>query len=96
MTIDIRHNEPASRYELWLDDELASVADYRTVEDRVVFHHTETAVPFRDQGLAAQVVERALRDARAAGRTVVPACSFVARFVDQHPEYRDLVAPGVA
>ena len=97
MTTDIRHNEPASRYELWLDDELASVADYRsTGDDRVVFHHTETGVRFRDQGLAARVVAHALKDVRAAGRTVVPACSFVARFIDEHPEYRDLVATGVA
>lgn len=95
MTIDIRHNEPASRYELWLDDELASVADYRIADDRIVFHHTETAVRFRDRGLAARLIGHALTDVRATGRTVVPACWFVAEFVDQHPEYQDLVAPGV-
>ena len=95
MTTDIRHNEPASRYELWLDDELASVADYRSVGDRMVFHHTETAVRFRGRGLAAQLVERALQGARAAGRTVVPVCSFVARFIDERPEYHLLVAPGL-
>jgi predicted GNAT family acetyltransferase len=95
MTIDIRHNEPASRYELWVDEELASVADYRIVDDRIVFHHTETAVRFRDQGLAARLVGHALDDVRGTRRNVVPACSFVAQFIDDHAVYHDLVAPGV-
>ena len=95
MTIDIRHNEPDTRYELWLDDELASVADYRVVDNRTVFHHTETSTRFRDQGMAARLVEHALTDVRATGRTVVPRCWFVAEFIDAHPEFKDLMAPGV-
>jgi predicted GNAT family acetyltransferase len=92
MGITIRNNEPASRYELWLDGVLASVADYRLVGDRVVFPHTETAPRYRGQGLAARLIEGALDDVRASRRTVVATCWFVAEFIDQHPEYQDLAA----
>jgi predicted GNAT family acetyltransferase len=33
-----------------------------------------------------------LGEARTAGRTVVPACSYVARFIEKNPGFADLVA----
>lgn len=92
MDVEIRNAEDASRYELRVDGELASIATYRVFDDNtIVFPHTETAPRWRGRGLAEQVVGRALDDARAAGRSIVPTCWFVARFVDQHPAYADLV-----
>jgi predicted GNAT family acetyltransferase len=38
------------------------------------------------------VVRFALDDIRDAGRQVIPSCWYVARFIDEHPEYADLVA----
>jgi uncharacterized protein len=37
-------------------------------------------------------VRHALDDVRAAGRTVIPTCWYVAQFIDEHPEYEDLLA----
>ena len=54
--------------------------------------HTVTTRAHRDHGLAGQVVRFALDDIRAAGRQVIPSCWYVARFIDEHPEYADLVA----
>ncbi len=88
----ITHNTEQSRYELFADDTLASVADYRIEGDRVVIFHTETADEFRGRGLAAELVEWALNDVRDRGLSVVPQCWFVADFIDDHPEYKDLVA----
>ncbi|HYZ92229.1 MAG TPA: GNAT family N-acetyltransferase [Actinomycetota bacterium] len=86
------HNEARSRYELYIDGDLASIADYRLDGKRAVFFHTETSPPFRGRGLGAELVEWALDDVRTRGLTVDPQCWFVADFVDDHPEYRDLVA----
>ncbi len=88
----IGHNAAQNRYELFAGDRLASLADYRVEDDRVVLFHTETHDEFRGRGLAAQLVRWALDDIRAQGRTVVPTCWFVADFIDDNPEYRDLVA----
>lgn len=93
MDVEIRNAEQQSRYELTVDGELASIAAYVDRGDgTLVFHHTETAPHWRGNGLAERVVQRALDDAREAGRSIVPACWFVAQFVDQHPEYAGLIA----
>jgi predicted GNAT family acetyltransferase len=88
----ITHNADQNRYELFVGEVLASLADYRVDGNRVVIFHTETRNDFRGKGLAAELVQWALDDIRASGQTVEPACWFVADFIQAHPEYRDLVA----
>lgn len=92
MSHEITFNEDAARFELRIDDQLASIADYRVLGDRVMMPHTVTALGFRGQGLAAEVVRAALDDARTRRLQVVPLCSFVAEFFDANPEYQDLLA----
>ena len=92
MTVAVRNNPERSRYELTLDGELVGVADYRDLAGRRVFPHTEIRPALRGRGLGAQLVRGALDDARTAGHTVVPQCWFVAEFIDDHPDYRDLLA----
>ena len=85
------HNVRHHRYELFVGGDLASFVDYSPSGDAVVFDHTETISRFRGLGLAARVVAFALDDVRRAGLSVVPACWFVADFIDANPGYRDLV-----
>jgi predicted GNAT family acetyltransferase len=92
MTHDITFNEDAGRFELRVDGELASIADYRVMGDRVSMPHTVTAPGYRGRGLAAEVVRAALDDARARGLQVLPMCWFVAEFIEMNPEYQDLTA----
>jgi uncharacterized protein len=90
---DVRRNDSKSRYELWVDGSLVGVADFVESSDgSVVMPHTEIAVDRRGQGLAAVLVRAALEDVRSTGRAVVPQCWYVAQFIDQHPEFRDLLA----
>ena len=92
MTIAIANEPERSRYELRVGDELVGVADYVLRDGVVVFPHTEILPVHRGQGLAAQLIRYALDDVRRSGRPVVASCWFVADFIDEHPEYRDLVA----
>ena len=58
-----------------------------------MFPHTVTDPAYGGRGIASQVVAAALAQVRAdGGRQVVPQCSFVARYVEQHPDLADLVA----
>lgn len=91
MTTEVRNVPDRSRYELLVDGQLAGIADYRVVADAVVFPHTEIDRSRRGQGLGAQLVQGALDDVRPSGRRVVPSCWYVAQFIDEHPEYRDLL-----
>jgi len=87
----VTDNEAESRFEL--DEEGATaVAYYRLAGDVMTFTHTEVPRQFRGRGIASRLVRGALETARAEKLTVVPACSFVARYIAQHPEFRDLLA----
>ena len=88
---EVRHNAARSRYEITLDGRLAGFADYRADADTIVFPHTEIEPSLRNQGLGAELVRGALDDVRARGGRVVAQCWYVAEFIDQHPEYADLL-----
>ena len=90
--IDVQHNQERSRYEIIVDGEVAGVVDYRKADTVVIFPHTEIAPSMRGQRLAAKLVRAALDDVRRRHETVVPRCWFVAQFIDDHPQYRDLLA----
>ena len=89
---EYRHNPDKSRYEVLIDGRVVGLADYHVQGDVVVFPHTEVDPSLRGRGLAAELVRTALDDVRATGRTVVPSCWYVAQFIDEHPEYGDLLA----
>ncbi|QYG94087.1 N-acetyltransferase [Iamia sp. SCSIO 61187] len=91
MSIEVTEHEAAGRYEVRVDGEVAGFAD-RTVRDGVmVLPHTVVDRRFRGRGLAAELVRRALDDARARGLSVAPQCWYVAEYIGRHPEDRDLV-----
>lgn len=75
------------RYEISVDGVRAGLADYRDSGDQRDFHHTEIDKAFGGQGLATKLIAAALADTRAAGKRIVPSCSFVAAYVAKHPEY---------
>ena len=81
------HNHQATRYELYVGNDLASYADYVRTGDTLDMHHTETLDAFRRRGLAAKLVRRALDDVRERKLRVVPSCWFVRDFITANPEY---------
>ena len=89
---EVRRNDADRRYELWIDDDMAGIADFRLDGEAVVLPHTVIDPARRGQGLGAVLVQGALDDIRSAGRTVVPTCSYVREFIDEHPEHQDLLA----
>lgn len=74
------------------DGEVVGFAEYVLDGDVVVFPHTVVDPAHRGRGVAGALAERALGDARARGRSVVPACSFFEIYLRRHPEHQDLVA----
>jgi predicted GNAT family acetyltransferase len=94
--VEVRDNPDAARYEIREDGELAGFLAYRLKTNRITLVHTEIDTARRGRGLASQIARAALDDARTRRLTVVPHCSFVARFIRQHAEdYLPLVAPSL-
>ena len=47
---------------------------------------------YKRQGLSKPLIQAALDDARADGMQVTPSCPAVERYIEQNPQYRDLLA----
>ncbi len=85
----VRHNPEKSRFELAVEGGLA-IADYILRDGVMTFTHTETPPALRGQGIASRLIEGALRSARDQGVKVRASCSYVAAYLQQHPEFADL------
>ena len=81
------------QYRITVDGVQAGFADYIEKGDQRIFHHTVIDKAFGGRGLASTLIGAALDDTRAAGKRVVPTCSFVEAYITKHPEYADLVDP---
>lgn len=79
------------RYEATVGEDLLGVAVYERDADVVVLTHTVVEPSAEGQGIGSALASAALEAARAEGRRVVPQCSFMAGWIDDHPEYADLV-----
>jgi predicted GNAT family acetyltransferase len=89
---DVVHNIAAQRFELRLGDTLC-VIDYRRSPGKLVIYHTEVPPPFEGHGLAACMTRAALEFARSENLQVEPRCPYTAAFMQNNPEYSDLLAP---
>jgi predicted GNAT family acetyltransferase len=87
----VRHDTAAQRFEIVLGDHRAGV-DYVIDGGSVIFTHTFVPPELRGRGVAEILVRAALDWARQERKRVVPACSYVAKFIERHPDYRDLLA----
>lgn len=88
----VRDNAAAHRFEAEVDGKLATAA-YRREGDVIVFTHTEVPPELEGHGLGSQLVHAVLAAAREQGLKVVPMCPFVARYMRDHPDTQDLLAP---
>ena len=88
--IVVRHNTTAKRFEADIEGDLA-LLDYEIEKHSMVLTHTFVPPPLRGRGIAEALVRAALDYARLEKHSIVPACSYVARFVARHPVYADLL-----
>jgi predicted GNAT family acetyltransferase len=94
-TVNVVDVPDRDRFEITVDDAPAGFAQYIRRGGRIVFVHTEIDPAFEGQGLGSKLAAGALDAVKAAGEPVVPLCPFIARFIERHPEYADLVDHGV-
>jgi hypothetical protein len=47
---------------------------------------------YEGQGIASTLAKTVMDDARERGRTVVPLCPYISKWLEKHPEYDDVVA----
>ncbi|MEU5841389.1 GNAT family N-acetyltransferase [Rhodococcus sp. NPDC047139] len=90
-SVTVVHNPDAHRYEVRDDDAVIGYTQYHPDDDgRLVFDHTEIDKGYSGQGLAGKLVGFALDDVRDRGERIVAICSYVDKYIAEHPEYREL------
>lgn len=60
-------------------------------EHMIIIDHTEVPDAFRGQGAGLRLVTRAVEDARAAGKKIIPLCPFANAQFKRHHEWADVL-----
>jgi predicted GNAT family acetyltransferase len=80
-----------ARFELDLGSGVAFI-DYRREGTVLVLTHAEVPAALGGRGAGSRLARATLDEVRRRGERVVPRCPFIARFIERHPDYADLVA----
>ena len=82
------------RFEIRLGDRVVGLASYHVENGVMTLPHTEIDPGVGGRGLGTALVAGVLDAARERGLHVLPYCSFIRHYIQQHPERIELVAEG--
>ena len=87
--LKVTDNKEKERFEIDLDGKTALI-DYSEQNGVVAMTHTEVPPEFEGKGVGSQLVKGALEIVKNDGKRVRPLCTFVAAYIERHPEYQSL------
>ncbi len=92
-SLDVQHDADAHRFVLRHSGDTVGVLDYHERGDVIDMTHTEIYPQMRGRGLGAVLVRDALEELRQSHpqSRVRPSCWFVREFIDEHPEFADML-----
>jgi predicted GNAT family acetyltransferase len=88
----VEHDEGRQRFFSRLKEGEAYLSYEEDGEGTLDLQHTVVPEPARGRGVGESLVRAALDHAREQGVRIVPSCPFVAAYLAEHPEERELVA----
>ena len=71
--------------------EVAEMTFSKVGAHQIIIDHTEVPDVFRGQGAGLRLVTRAVEDARAAGKKIIPLCPFANAQFRRHLEWADVL-----
>ncbi len=93
-TVRMTRNDSLHQYELFAANDLAVVITFEDLPGHVDLTHTVAQPGFEGRGLAKVLARYALDDVVASGKRIIVHCSYVAHFIQKHPDlytqYTDL------
>lgn len=92
VNLKITHNPVAHQFFTDIEGHVAKL-DYKISQPGKTLDYYYTFVPpeFRGQKIGEKVVQFAMDFAKTNHYKIIPSCPFVQRFIDQNPEYSELV-----
>jgi len=86
MATSILLNNELSRFEIYLDGELAGFAEFKLRDGKMALPHTEIDPKFGGQGLGSALIQYVLDDAAIKKLLVAPYCPFVSKYIGKNPD----------
>ena len=87
-----REEDPSKgRYTVRLNGAEAEMTWSRAGESLIIIDHTGVPDALRGLGVGQAMVQRAVKDARAEGRSIIPLCPFAKAQIARHPEWQDVL-----
>lgn len=90
--LSLTDNPEAGRFEARYGGEVLGYITYSVRDGVMRLPHTYVTPAARGQNVAALLTEHALQAARDQHLRVLPICWYVDRYIQRHPEYRDLLS----
>jgi predicted GNAT family acetyltransferase len=91
--MDIQHDPNRRRFFAEVNGGTAELG-YRPIADRTIeLVHTEVPDAAAGQGIGGKLAQAAFSWARQTGTMLVVTCPFVQKWLERHPDERDLVSP---
>ena len=91
LTIERHEGAAKGRYSIRLGEAEAELTYSRAGEDTIIVDHTYVPDAMRGRSVGQALVRRAVEDARAEGRRIVPLCPFTKAQIARHPEWQDVL-----
>lgn len=90
MNIEVKHDKQTKRFYIATKEKCE--LKYRII-DKNTLEYYSTFVPeeLRNKGLAGKIAREALEYAKSNRLQIVPTCSFVRSYIEQHPQYKNFV-----
>ena len=92
--LEIHLEDTGSKGRYYLRSPAGDVAEMtftKIGEHQLIIDHTDVPDAFRGQGAGLRLVTRAVDDARAAGKKIIPLCPFANAQFRKHPEWADVL-----
>ncbi len=93
METNFNVNKELNQFELQTEGDVAFL-EYFFEDGKIFLTHTEVPEPLRGKGHAKELVKCSLQYAKDNDFIVVPACSYVADYVSNNPQWRDILSEG--
>lgn len=92
LPIEREEGPSKGRYVVRLDGAVAELTYSRAGETMIIIDHTAVPDAMRGRSVGQTLVRRAVEDARAEGRSIVPLCPFAKAQIARHPEWQDVLS----
>ncbi len=81
-----------NRFELEFEESIAFI-EFDKIEPNILdLLHTEVPKAIAGKGIGSKLVSNALQYCKDNELKIIPSCSFIAKYIDKHPEWKELIS----